>query len=545
MSCDDDSIDTKEDSLIQVQPQESKFYAHKGLAKYEPEIELHFVRETGQGLNELINHLPGETLEKNRWTELYKQMLGINIIYDWKAEGDVFSRKLGSVITSGNIPDVVWVNDQQLRQLYRAGLIEDLTAVYEEYATSFTKEVYTMEGSRLIESATIDGKMMGIPQIDSPIEKAQYIWIRTDWLEYLELAEPKTMNDLIEISKAFTFEDPDQNNIDDTLGLAITKHLWDPVMGITNFMAGFGAYPGIWIENEYGELVHGGVQEEVKEALSVLQNMYKAGILDDEFFLKDGNKVKKQIAAGKIGILYGEQWGSFVAGVSREQNPDAQWKPLPIVSVTGKEVKVPLKYNSNSYLVVKKGTTHPEAIMKMINLYLEKNWGETSEYELFYSTPYPVWQLSPINPYPASKNLDAFRQLEAVRASGNFAELEQEAKSIYENIIHYFTENNEAGWGWEKTYGVNGAFSILEQYIKNDSLLYDRFYGPPTTTMVEMKTILDNYIHDSYVEFILGRSMNEFDLFVEKWKEMGGREMTEEVNEWYQNQSENTVQVNQ
>ncbi len=69
--------------------------------------------------------------------------------------------------------------------------------------------------------------------------------------------------------------------------------------------------------------------------------------------------------------------GSFVAGVSREQNPDAQWKPpLPIVSVTGKEVKVPLKYNSNSYLVVKKGTTHPEAIMKMINLYLEKNWGE-------------------------------------------------------------------------------------------------------------------------------------------------------------------------
>ncbi len=76
-------------------------------------------------------------------------------------------------------------------------------------------------------------------------------------------------------------------------------------------------------------------------------------------------------------------------------------------------------------------------------------------------------------------------------------------------------------------------------------MLYDRFYGPPTTTMVEMKTILDNYIHDSYVEFILGRSMNEFDLFVEKWKEMGGRKMTEEVNEWYQNQSENTVQVNQ
>ncbi len=515
--------------------EEEIIYQHSGLEKYNPPVEIHLIRETNKDMDDLLKVLPGETLEDNRWTRLYEQVLGIEIKYDWKAKGDLYYQKLGVALASGNLPDVVRVNAQQLIELSNAGMIQDLSTVYEEYATPFTKEIMSQEGMGPFESATLEGRLMGIPDVGSSIEGAEFLWIRTDWMERLGLDTPKTMEDVWKISKAFTEDDPDQNGENDTFGLAITQHLWDPVMGITGFMAGYGAFPKIWIEDGSGGLVYGGIQPEVKTALKALQDMYRNGQLDSEFWLKDGNKVKKQITDGKIGMLYGEQWASFLAGSSRIDDTNAQWQSFPIVSDSGELSKVPLRFTTNRFFVVRKGYEHPEAIIKMINLHLEKNWGETSEYEVFYSTPYPVWGLSPVTPFPALKNLGAYRELEKARLTGDTSGLNPEAKSIQKNIDNYLKRNDESGWGWERTYGPTGAFSILDHYVKNDQLLYDRFVGAPTSTMIEMKPIMDDLMHDTFVNIILGSPSHEFDEFVEDWKRMGGSKMTEEVNQWYSN----------
>ena len=79
------------------------------------------------------------------------------------------------------------MNAQQLRELSNAGLIEDLTDVYEQYASTLTKRVLSEEGDGPFEPATIDGKLMGIPQTSSSIEDADLLWIRTDWLHRLGL----------------------------------------------------------------------------------------------------------------------------------------------------------------------------------------------------------------------------------------------------------------------------------------------------------------------------------------------------------------------
>ena len=104
--------------------------------------------------------------------------------------------------------------------------------------------------------------------------------------DQLGLQPPKTMDDVLEISKAFTQKDPDGNGQQDTYGIAATQYLWDPVMGFTGFMAGYGAYPNIWLEDESGKLVYGGIQPEVKQALKALQEMYRNHEIDSEFILK-------------------------------------------------------------------------------------------------------------------------------------------------------------------------------------------------------------------------------------------------------------------
>ncbi|SDY92248.1 putative aldouronate transport system substrate-binding protein [Evansella caseinilytica] len=516
-----------------VNSREEIAYQHAGLTKYNPAVELTFVRGTSENLEALVGRFPGETLADNRWSRLYYEVLGIDIKYDWIAEVALFDSKLATDLVSGNLPDVSKVNAQQMRELTNAGFIQDLSTAYEIYATPFTKEVMRQEGTAPFEAATIDDKLMGIPDIQSSIEGTQFLWIRTDWLDQLDLTPPETMKDVLAISKAFTEQDPNQTGEDDTYGLALSNHLFDPVLSIIGFMAGYGAYPNIWIEDESGDLVYGGIQEEVKEALQVLQDMYKHGQLDSEFVFKDGNKMKEQVVNGSIGMLYGEQWSSFFVEDSRQNNPNAEWKPFPIVSNSGELPKVPLSSRTDYYWVVREGYEHPEALIKLINLHLEKNWGETAEYEIYYSTPYPAWQLSPITPYPVLKNLEAYRQIEHAVLTGKYSELTGEAKAIYMNMEDYLLNDDDTGWGWVLTYGFDGAFSILEQYMNNDQLLIDEFVWAPTDTMLELQPILYNRQLDIYQNIILGSPISQFDEFVEDWERMGGAKITEEVNKIY------------
>ncbi len=508
-------------------------YQEAGLAKFDPPITITFVRETGEGLEGLSRNL-GETIENNRWNRLYEDVLGIQIRNQWIARGDLYRQKLGVALASGNIPDVIRVNAEQLRQLSNAGLIQDLTEVYDTYAAPFTKEILTQEGTGPFEAATIDGQLMGIPDTGASIESAEFLWIRTDWLDRLGLQPPTTINDVLAISKAFAERDPDANGVADTYGLAVTQHLWDPAMGVGGFMAGYGAYANMWIEDESGGLVHGVVQPEVKQALAALQEMYRDGQIDSEFAFKNGDKVGKDVTAGKYGILYGQQWTSFLVGSSYEENPEAEWQAYPIVSATDAQVLVPLPFATSHFYAVKKGYPHPEAIVKMFNLHLEKNWGATAEFETYYSTPYPAWQLSPVTPFPARKNLEAFKQLEEARRTGDTSMLKAEAQSIHKNIEAYLTKGDNMGWGWYHTYGPDGAFAALDEYERNDQLLYEPFVGAPTKTMVEKESILHNLAHETFVNIILGRPIDEFDRFVEEWNRLGGERMTAEVNQWYE-----------
>ena len=462
-------------------------------------------------------------------------MLGIKIKYDWTDKGELYRQKLGASLASGDIPEVVRVNAQQLRQLSNSGTIQDLSGVYDRYATPLTKKILNQEGSGPFESATIDGKLMGIPETASSIEGAEYLWIRTDWLKALDLQPPKTLADVSTISKAFTERDPDRNGKNDTFGLALTNYLWDPVAGVAGLMAGYGAYPTIWLKDGAGKLEYGGVQPEVKTALKSLQEMYRSGQIDSEFGIKNGEKVQRQVAAGQIGMTYGQQWSSFWVQASREQNPNAQWQAFPIVSVTGEAPKVPLPFGTYQFLAVRQGYEHPEAIVKLFNLHLEKNWGETADYEAYYSSPLPVWQLSPVTPFPAKKNLDAYRQLAEARRTGDNSALSEEAASIQKKIQIYLAggTDKETGWGWERTYGPSGAFSILDQYEKNGQLLFESFVGAPTETMMEKKSILDELQNDTFINIILGNPIDQFDQFVEEWHRLGGDSITTQVNQWF------------
>ncbi|MZQ85480.1 extracellular solute-binding protein [Paenibacillus sp. 5J-6] len=513
------------------------------LGKYDPPIEVSFVRNLSDVVeNNVLGVLKGESFEDNRWTRLYKEQLGITIKNNWVVKGsdtsDQYLQKLNVTLASGDLPDVIPVNATQLKQLADSGQIEDMTALYEKYAAPLTKEILSQEGKSPFDAATIDGKLMAIPQVDSSLERAMFIWIRTDWLNKLGLQPPKTMADVQTISKAFSEKDPDGNGKKDTFGLGLNKALWGGATGLEGFVAGYKAYPNMWITDASGKLVFGGVQPEVKKALQALQGMFKNGEIDQEFGIKDGGKVSEQIAAGKIGMEYGEQWNSiWPLQLNRNNDPSAQWRAFPIVSESGDTPKVPLRFSTSKFFAVKKGFKHPEAVIKLFNMHLEKNFGKTAEFDKYYAPPEAesVWQLSPVTPSPVKKNVEAFRAIDAARKANNFSTLKGEAKTIQEKIVAFNSGSKEgfALWGWERIYGPEGSEGVVDQYDKNSQFLMDKFVGAPTPTMVERKSTLEKLMNETYTKIIMGGSVDEFDKFVKDWTKLGGEQITKEVNEWY------------
>lgn len=206
------------------------------LGKYETPITIRFTRDVDNDMQDnIIPKTPGETVEDNRWLKAYSEKLGINVVYDWTVSGgDAYTQKMNVTLTSGDLPDMLRVTPAQMKQLAEADLIEDLTPYWEQYASDDLKELYAEQGPAVINSAVVNGKIMGIGKADV-YGDGVYLWLRKDWLDNLGLQEPTSMQDLLKISEAFTTQDPDGNNINDTYGLAITKDLYGGAMGLDGF----------------------------------------------------------------------------------------------------------------------------------------------------------------------------------------------------------------------------------------------------------------------------------------------------------------------
>ncbi len=333
---------------------------------YDPPIDMSSVST----VNATVKFLEGDDIYNNVWTRAYEDLLGIKLNYKWVVDGSMYDQKLGLSINSGDIPDLFVVSPAQMLMYQEAGILADLTSVYEAEASANTRDILSQDPVAL-KAATIDGKLWGIPLTDASVNNASVLWIRQDWMDKLGIEAPTSMADVLEISRRFTEEDPDGNGVADTIGLAFDKSLMGSIAGLQGFFNGYHAYPGIWFERD-GKLAYGSVQPEMRAALLDLQKMYADGQIDPEFGVKDINQVTETIAQGKVGMEFGVWWNPYhPLNLSQQNNPDAYWTAFPIPSVD--ETPAKSQYSSAiwSFLVMRKGFEHPEALIRMVNFWTD------------------------------------------------------------------------------------------------------------------------------------------------------------------------------
>ena len=206
------------------------------------------------------------------WTQAYAERFNINLDWKFVATAEEYNTRVNLMLATGELPDIMTVDLNQLKQMIAADLVQPLDELYDNgwFWDSFY-EAMTQDGTFQLDISSSDGHRYAIPWVQPITESVHAMFINNDWLAKVGKSAPTTLDELEEVVYAFTKEDPDNNGKNDTYGFGLNKKLFDlgyEAMSLANIM---GAYPDYWIKDESGKVVYGSVQENMKPVLEKLR----------------------------------------------------------------------------------------------------------------------------------------------------------------------------------------------------------------------------------------------------------------------------------
>ncbi|GAA1578071.1 extracellular solute-binding protein [Kribbella sancticallisti] len=225
-----------------------------------------------------------------------EKLVGKKLKVTWVPNAE-YGDKTNVTLASDNIPDLMVINEKSpsFVKAAEAGAFWDLTGKLDKYPNLKPADEQTSKNTM------VNGKTYGIYRV-RPLLRSGIV-IRKDWLAKLGLQEPKTVEDLYAVAKAFTERDPDGNGKKDTYGLIIPK--WPGGYGSASpydvVETWFGA-PNGWGDRG-GKLVPGFDTPEFLEANRWLRKWVSEGLVNKDFATLDSANWNDPFVQGKGGMI--------------------------------------------------------------------------------------------------------------------------------------------------------------------------------------------------------------------------------------------------
>lgn len=501
---------------------------------------------------ETTEKLPdGDTPENNQYTRYVKDTLNIDTQYLWTASNADYDEKVNLSIASNDLPDAMVVSLAQLNQMVKADQLADLTDAYNNYASPAVKQMMDSSNGIALNAVTFDGKILAIPALTVPDDGYQLMWIRQDWLDKLDLEVPKTVDDIEKVAQAFVTENPSGDEAG-TIGILgpqngglVHADFLQPTNGMWTFdpvFFSYHAYPGFWVKGADGKAAYGSILPETKTALAKLADWYKEGLIDPEMGVRSDSSAP--VAGGTAGLYFGEWWnGYWPLPDSVKNNPGANWQayavPLDSDGMWNPHQGTP----ATSFVVVRKGYEHPEAAMKIVNLFnrdeskMDLTVGSLDDEVL--RLPQAMYDEGEVT-YKAMLDV-----LNGKAKAEDFADpkyavyklLKDDVEKIGTAKLAPFEDMNIQYWdttssAWSRSYSIlvgNGAIYNPIGGKDKVNVVFSLTYTPTatiTTKWANLKKLED----ETFLKIILGQApIDSFDQFVTDWKAQGGDELTAEV----------------
>lgn len=494
----------------------------------------------------------GDTFEDNAYTRVAEEVLDIEIRNAFEAEGEDYNRQVALAISSGDLPDMMIVSREELKDLVDNDLIEDLSDVYEENASDYIKETYATYDNQPLEDATFEDSLMALPGTES-LAAPQMVWIREDWLEELDLSIDEdgdsliTLDELEEVAKSFIENDPGDSG--NPVGVPFENYLNAGDYGsftMNSIAAVYEGQPKKYLIEEDGSISYGSTSEGTKQALELMNDWFEEGIIDPQFGTRSFDDIMALLTNGQTGIATGP-WHIPDWGLSniREMDNDARFTAYALADDEGK-VNVPeQKTTGSNFIVVRKGYEHPEKAVEMLNLFyddientteedMENTFPEVAEYleqGVDDSTkPFNIVVLS------MQTYLDDYQAVQAV-LNEEMAVEEITNPQVRQSIngIENYTENPEDAptSNWSSYHSRIVGWGLMNKLTEEERFNWvEAAYVVNTPTMEQKGANLTKLEEEDFIKIITGAEpVDYFDTFVDNWHNQGGNEILDEIEE--------------
>ncbi len=442
---------------------------------------------------------------------IIEELTNTEITIQWVPDGH-YEEKLKTAFAMGTLPQAVYLKNQGSLAMFKDAIRDDQFWEVGPYLTEF--ENLSKLKLNVLQNTSVDGRIYSLYQGRSL--SRQGVIYRKDWADHLELQEPKTTEDLFEMARLFTDNDPDQNGMNDTIGLADRSDL---VYGAFKTVSSYFGTPNNWgLKN--GQLLPEFMFEEYIDTMDFFHELYQNGYINQSFPVASKTNQLALIKNGTAGIYIGSM-GDVLSlyNDALALNPDVEFAVTNrIVKPDGKEGiwSIP---GYGTVVLFPKTAIKDEAELRKVLSFFDKlmtheasnliTWGIEGEH---YRVSAEQRADTSIAPYGVKdREVKPYEALEIGEPGTN---------GRYEGDFDYEVKER------------------ADELVKdNEQVLIDDPTAPLDSKTNNEKGIgLQNMIDDATYLYILGEIDEAgFQKAVKSWEKQGGQQVITEFNEAWMN----------
>lgn len=418
---------------------------------------------------------------------------------------DTYEEKLNASFATGSLPQVVYLKNQstflQMKEAIRDGQFWEIGPYLEEFPNLSKLK------PEILNNTKVDGKLYSL-YIGRPLARQGIIY-RKDWADNLGLEAPKTVDDLYVMMEKFTKEDPDGNNIDDTIGLADRNDL---IYGAFKTVASWFGTPTGWGEKD-GQLLPEFMFEEYVQAMDYIKKIRDNSLMNVDFA---GTSKTDQVAlftSGKAGVYIGSMQDINSLDKDLIKNvPSANASVHALIAGPNGNVSTWAIPGYNNVVLFPKTAIKDEAELKSILAFFDA-----------MMTPEVANMM-----YWGIENVHYTVVDGKAKASENQELTEREVKGFRDSVIGEPETNGQL-----ESYIDLEARILAEKFvIENEKVaIHDPTAPLDSATFAEKGTQLQELINDATYKYMYGTiDRAGFDAAIEDWKSRGGQKIIDEFN---------------
>lgn len=429
-----------------------------------------------------------------------QEMTGAKLDVTW-VPAKVYEDKLSATIASGELPQVILVTNNKAPHIVnaiRSGMFWELGPYFKDYPNLSKLD------KQIIANTSIDGKVYGVFRSREWLLARGGITYRKDWLDNLGLSVPKTTDELYQLFKAFTENDPDKNGKKDTIGAAEQKSL----VILNTILPYFGAPNGWAVEG--GKFTPAFMTPEYLNALKFMKRLYDEKLINQDF-AAPGQSIQDYMNKGQAGLYFG-----VLDDISNKFNDLPKLFPQAKLSAFNRIAgpKGERTYASSGYngvFMVPKTSVKTEAELKQVLGFLDKLVTEEMATFMRWGIEGRHFKMENGKPTILDVNLDTveMQPLRQINASNMGKAKPGVFTPEYELSLQLIEDN-------KKIAVTNPAEPLL------------------SSTVVEKGSELNKIVDDARIKFIMG-VLDEagWKAEIEKWRKAGGDKVMEEYSAEY------------